>query len=116
MNEDLPKHFIEIYLRPGDFYWGGEATRIQTLLGSCVTLTFWHPKLKQGGMCHFMLPTRSSRREGEGVKSRGKYGTEAMRMFFEEIRRLRTEAADYEIKMFGGGNMFSTAQEFSRRL
>lgn len=111
MNEDLPKYFIEIYLRPGDFYWGDETTRIQTLLGSCVALTFWHPKLKQGGMCHFMLPSRSIRRADADDAGSGKYATEAMAMFFDEIRRLGTEPAEYQVKMFGGGNMFDIAAE-----
>ncbi|MCR9142913.1 MAG: chemotaxis protein CheD [bacterium] len=107
INEDLPKHFIEIYLRPGDFYWGGETTRIQTLLGSCIALTFWHPELKQGGMCHFMLPGDGPRSASATEKNSGRYGTEAMALFFERIRRLGTRPSEYVIKMFGGGNMFS---------
>ncbi len=108
MNEDLPKHFIEIYLRPGEFYWGGETTRIQTLLGSCISLTFWHPGRKHGGMCHFMLPEKSAPRNGG---EEGRYGTEAMRMFLDEIRKSRAAPNEYQIKMFGGGNMFSNVHD-----
>ena len=52
------RNVIEIFLQPGDFYFGDRDTRIRTLLGSCVSITMWHPRLHVGGMCHFMLPER----------------------------------------------------------
>ena len=48
----------EIFLQPGEFYFGDAATRIRTLLGSCVAITLWHPARMIGGMCHYMLPNR----------------------------------------------------------
>jgi chemotaxis protein CheD len=34
------------------------AFSIRTVLGSCVSITLWHPVKRVGGMCHFLLPTR----------------------------------------------------------
>lgn len=48
----------EIYLQPGEYFWGGENNRVKTLLGSCVAICIWHPKLKIGGMSHCLLPSR----------------------------------------------------------
>ena len=45
-----PDHVIEIFLQPGDFYFGGADTRIRTILGSCVSITMWHPTRLIGGM------------------------------------------------------------------
>lgn len=45
-----------VTLQPGEFHFGGANTRIQTLLGSCVAITLWHPIRRIGGMCHYMLP------------------------------------------------------------
>ncbi len=40
-----PADALEIFLQPGEFYFGEEKTRIRTLLGSCVAVTLWHPRL-----------------------------------------------------------------------
>ena len=98
-----PPHVIEIFLNPGEFYFGDRDIRIRTILGSCVSITLWHPKLLIGGMCHYMLPSR----QGRGSKlADGKYADEALGLLIEEIRRSGTALEDYEVKMFGGGNMF----------
>lgn len=93
---------IEIYLQPGDFYFGNSKTRIGTLLGSCVSITMWHPVRLIGGMCHFMLPSRNLRTDA----LQGKYADEAMEMFHMHALRSKTVLSDYQIKLFGGGNMF----------
>ena len=36
MVDVAPPHVIDVFLGPGDFYFGDEQTRIRTLLGSCV--------------------------------------------------------------------------------
>ncbi|OJW95060.1 chemotaxis protein CheD [Thiobacillus sp. 65-1402] len=98
-----PPHVIEIFLNPGEFYFGDRDVRIRTILGSCVSITLWHPKLLIGGMCHYMLPSRQGR---ETRLADGKYADEALGLLFEEIRRSGTALEDYEVKLFGGGNMF----------
>lgn len=98
-----PPHVIEIFLNPGEYYFGDRDTRIRTILGSCVSITLWHPELLIGGMCHYMLPNRS----GRGTKTAdGKYADEALGLLFEEIRRSGTALDEYQVKLFGGGNMF----------
>jgi len=98
-----PDHVVEIVLNPGDFYFGGANTRIRTLLGSCVSITMWHPLRLIGGMCHYMLPSRNVKRFG---KLDGRYADEAMLMFFQAAVRFDTDPGDYIVKLFGGGNMF----------
>lgn len=93
----------EIYLAPGEFHFGGNGARIQTLLGSCVAITLWHPVRRCGGMCHFLLPGRN----GAGREALdGRYGDEAVRLFLRETGRLNTAPGEYQVKIFGGGNMF----------
>lgn len=98
-----PQHVIEIFLQPGDFYFGDRNTRIRTLLGSCISITIWHPKLLIGGMCHYMLPTRSQPRT---TALDGRYGDESMELFMNEVRAAGTRPGEYEVKLFGGSNMF----------
>ncbi|MDO9316673.1 MAG: chemotaxis protein CheD [Gammaproteobacteria bacterium] len=104
-----PPHVIEIYLQPGEYWFGDEDTRIRTILGSCVAITLWHPHKRIGGMCHFMLPARNHQsRAGPAptMAPDGRYGDEAVRLLCEEIERSGSCATEFEAKLFGGGRMF----------
>lgn len=109
-----PQDILDIFLQPGEFYFGEQDTRIRTLLGSCVAVTLWHPKKRVGGMCHYMLPARP-RSDGDEVLD-GRYADEAMQLFLRELRATRTRPAEYQVKLFGGGNMFSGAAAAKRQL
>jgi chemotaxis protein CheD len=98
---------IEIFLQPGDFYFGDAHTRIRTVLGSCVAITMWHPTLKVGGMCHYMLPANT--RHGAQALD-GRYADGALALFMRELQRSGTRPRDYQVKIFGGGRMFTSAR------
>jgi chemotaxis protein CheD len=98
-----PDDYIEIFLQPGDFYFGDASTRMRTLLGSCVALTMWHPGRLIGAMSHVMVPSRSDDRITD---LDGRYADESLLMFFREAARVGTHPRDYQLKLFGGGNMF----------
>lgn len=121
-----PEHFIDIFLQQGEVYFGDANTCIRTVLGSCVAVTAWHPKQLIGGMCHYMLPSRRARggalhfRRDDvpiGFSSRrthprsldGRYADEALELMFAEMRRSGAQPREFEIKLFGGGNMFPRA-------
>lgn len=102
-----PAGVVEIFLQPGELYFGGRETRIRTVLGSCVSLTFWHPKLLVGGMCHYMLPSRTLERRGATRQELdGRYADEAIAMLAKEIDATGIPHREYQVKLFGGGNMF----------
>lgn len=108
-----PDHIMEIFLQPGEFYFGDESTRIRTLLGSCVSITLWHPARRIGGMCHYMLPSRG----GKGrctVSPDGRYADEVLDLFLREIVLARSHPSEYEVKLFGGGNMFPRHAKWSK--
>jgi chemotaxis protein CheD len=100
---EKPNHTIEIFLQPGEFYFGDANTRIRTILGSCVSITMWHPQRHIGAMCHYMLASRPGRKFH---RLDGKYGEDAILMFLQEAVRQDTNPKDYVIKIFGAGNMF----------
>ena len=99
-----PAHIHEVFLNPGDFYFGGKDTRIVTLLGSCISITAWHAALHIGGMCHFILPARGG--NGKRQNPDGRYADEAMQLLLHEITLRNTQPHEYQVKIFGGGNMF----------
>ncbi len=102
ITNDEPEFLLDIFLQPGDFYWGDSETRIRTLLGSCVSITLWHPILKQGGMCHFLLPSRPQ--SGGGGASR--YLDGVLELFADQAAKSGRNLKEFEWKAFGGGNMF----------
>ena len=95
----------DVFLRTGAFYFGGGQTRVRTLLGSCVAITVWHPRLRIGGMCHYLLPKPPAR--DAHTQMLGMYAEGALQLFMQEIARAQTVPDDYVVKVFGGGSMFS---------
>jgi len=96
----------EIFLNPGEFHFGAGRTRISTLLGSCVSITLWHPRRKIGGMCHYML---TERKRPNGMPLDGRFGSEAFALFLQHVEAAGTQPGEYQAKLFGGANMLSAA-------
>jgi chemotaxis protein CheD len=93
----------EFFLNPGDYAFGDEGTRIRTILGSCVAVTFWHPQLRLGAMCHYLLPVRGrSMNEPHG----GKYAGEVIPIIAAHFQGKGIAPGALQVKMFGGSNMF----------
>ena len=92
----------DVFINPGGVHFAGPYTRIRTLLGSCVSVVFWHPGLRMGGMCHFMLPSRHMQTQTMD----GRYADEAMALLMQDIDALGAPREQYQVKVFGGGDMF----------
>jgi chemotaxis protein CheD len=93
-----------VFLQPGEVAFGDHEVHIQTILGSCVAVTFWHPWLRLGGMCHYMLSERTS--AGAVQKLDGRYAGDALELLLAKMTDRGTRPVEYEVKMFGGGNQF----------
>jgi len=96
---------LEIFLHPGDLYFGRAPTIISTLLGSCVAATLWHPQNRIGGMCHVVLP------ESPEGKCEMRYGNCAIDEFAKQAAKYHTKASDYEVHVYGGSDMFPDMQK-----
>jgi len=92
-----------IFLNPGDFYFCAAPLQLATLLGSCVTVTLWHPRRRIGGMCHFLVPSRKSQQNADPS---GYSAEEAFDLFDKAMLRAGSLPHEYQAKLFGGGNMF----------
>ena len=93
-----------VTLKAGEFHFGGGRTRISTLLGSCVSITLWHPRKRIGGMCHYML---TERERPADAPLDGRYASEAFGLFLAHVEREHTRPAEYQATLFGGANMFN---------
>ncbi len=94
----------EVFLHPGEYHFGSAPGVIRTLLGSCVSVTVWHPGLRLGGMCHALLPSRVRRR---GDPLEGRFVDEAIEILREALRVRGVSPGACKVKLFGGGNMFA---------
>jgi chemotaxis protein CheD len=106
-NQPTAKDFerLAFNINPGG--WAVETERpISTLLGSCVAVCLYDPKLRLGGMNHFLLP---SKRGGAGddadVVLAGDY---AMEVLVNAMLAKGSHKDRLVAKAFGGGNIVSS--------
>jgi len=101
---------IDVFLMPGDYFVGDERYRVRTLLGSCVSITLWHPALRVGAMSHFLLPggsaERKRNRNSPHADKPGMYGADAMDLLLAGLQAHGVPAVQCQGKIFGGGAMF----------
>lgn len=98
-------------LLPGDYYVTRQEEVLDTVLGSCVSACIRNPRLRIGGMNHFMLP-RPSGRGGDTWESLAgratRYGSASMEQLINRILSAGGARADLEVKIFGGGRVLSS--------
>jgi len=94
---------MEIFLGPGEYFVGDADTRIRTVLGSCVSVTLWHPQLRIGAMSHFVLAERVG---PEPEELDGRYAEESLALMLRDLSQQRVHPKACQAKVFGGGNMF----------
>ena len=92
-------------INPGG--WAIETERpISTLLGSCVAVCLYDPKLKLCGMNHFLLPTRTSADNSDiDVILNGDY---SMEVLVNALLNKGAQKTRLIAKAFGGGNIVSS--------
>jgi chemotaxis protein CheD len=101
----MPNAITNIFLMPGDYHVGGAGCRISTLLGSCISITLWHPHMLVGAMSHFVL----SGTNPFGAPS-ARYSDDALQLMLAKLRTFGVEPTECKAKVFGGGAMFSLSK------
>lgn len=104
---------IDLFINPGEYEFADSNFCLRTTLGSCVSIALWHPRRRLGGLCHFMLPGR--RHKSEQALD-GRYGEEAFELLLMEVGKADTRLEDYEVKLFGGANMFAQRKTAHRHV
>lgn len=89
---------------PGEYYVTTRDMIIVTVLGSCVSVCLRDRSNGIGGMNHFMLP-HSDNRPDDPLSMSARYGTYAMEMLINHLLKLGAKRANFEAKIFGGGNV-----------
>jgi len=106
MYQHYDHHFgREIYsIHPGEYYVTGEDVIISTVLGSCIAVALFDPKVSIGGLNHFMLPDTD---RIDFASESGKYGMYAMELLINEMLKAGCERKRFIAKVFGGGSVLN---------
>ena len=100
----------EYYLQPGEIHLARSPAILKTVLGSCVGVTFWSPRLGIGALCHGVLPKcPPGVRNPEGYRYVDFAITDLGRQF-ENFGALRGEV---QIKVFGGADVLPVHSNLS---
>lgn len=95
-------------IHPGEWYFGNEYSSLYTVLGSCVALSVWHPTLKLGGLCHYLLaqqPSHSGSAELIRGLGAGRYASSVLPLLKQAMQRYAA-LGEYQLGLFGGCDAF----------
>jgi chemotaxis protein CheD len=96
---------LDHFLYPSTIFASDQPTRIQTILGSCVSVCLFDCHLGIGAMNHFMLPWWN----GQGMPS-PKYGDVAIKRLIEKMNSLGCINGNIVAKVFGGADQHALGQ------
>ncbi len=102
---------------PGEYYVTNQDEVITTVLGSCVSACIRDRLSGIGGMNHFMLPLSANGEWAGGsdpTSTATRYGNYAMEHMINDILKLGGQRKNLEIKIFGGGRMYSSGSDVGR--
>jgi chemotaxis protein CheD len=101
------KELESIYLKPGELYFGENPVVVSTILGSCVSVTMFHPFSRIGAICHGLLPHCGEKKSCDGACLLGfKYVDCSIEKMIDKFDALGVRRGDIEVKIFGGADMF----------
>ena len=89
-------------LHPGDVELGERGERLETLLGSCVSIVLTDPKRTLGVMCHIVHFKAPSSGKALGTA----YAEVALERMYDLLRSRGINPRLCEAYVYGGGNMF----------
>ncbi len=101
---DLPV----IYLKPGELYLGEQPTVVTTVLGSCVSLIFFHPPRRLGAICHALLPTNTNH------ENSFRFVDSAFEWMLKQFQSRDIPFTQIQVKLFGGADVLECSEGVCR--
>lgn len=106
LQTDLPV----VYLKQGEMYFAEEPALITTVLGSCLSAAMFNSRLRLGALCHGMLPRCPGADACSADCNEGfKYVACSIRRMVARFAAYGVRREELEVKLFGGADMFNTA-------
>lgn len=95
-----------VHLHAGQVVATKTPTLVSTVLGSCVSVTLYCPKLKGGAICHAQFPRLP---KGKAVKNPLLYADAAVEDLINRMKSLGAKVSDFQVKIFGASSVMSSA-------
>jgi chemotaxis protein CheD len=95
---------METLVGMGQVVAGGPPQKMKAVVGSCIALALYHPRLKRGVMAHIVLPDSAGR-----GGTPGKFADTAVPHMLELLKELNTSASCLTAKLAGAANMFGSS-------
>ena len=97
----------KVYLRQADIYISsGNPCAVCTVLGSCISVTFYSPQLKIGAITHSILPYHPAGSLNKPYDA-GRYADTSIKAVLSKFGALKINSKSLQIKVFGGSQIFS---------
>jgi len=93
-----------IFLHPGGLYASREAAKLSIILGSCVAVCMYNPRLKIGGATHYLLP---SLRGAAGPNS-PRYGDFAIEQLLDQLMKVGSQKTELLAHIYGGASVLDS--------
>jgi chemotaxis protein CheD len=98
-----------IYLRSGELYFTDRSSVVVTVLGSCVSITMFHRRLKLSAVSHGLLPhCRSKGMCESNCNDAAKYVECSLPVMLVWFKQHGAPLYELEVGIFGGAEMFGT--------
>lgn len=105
-----------IYLKPGEMCFSRNPVVVTTVLGSCVSVTLFHPGSGTSAICHALQPRcPQPDRCSEDCRNRYRYAVCAIEEMTRRITALSLRPRDIEVKLFGGAALIGTRSAASQQ-
>jgi len=99
----------DIYLKPGEMFISDKPVSVSTVLGSCISVTFFSQRLKVGAICHSLLPMCKKENPCDGTCDEGfRYVACSINRMRKTFSSLGIRDSEIEVKVFGGADMIES--------
>ncbi len=113
---ELGVELPQVYLQPGEIHVARSPAVLKTILGSCVGVTFWSPRLGIGALCHAVLPRRPREISSESKIMEGyRYVDFCIAHLARQLEQLGASRAELQVKVFGGADVLPLRSEPTSR-
>lgn len=90
------------HLRAGELVLSHEPVVVSTILGSCISVTMFHPRIKLGAICHGLLPNGGCE---EMTAEALRYVDCSIHHMIRRLETLGAQPGQLQIKLFGGADV-----------
>jgi len=109
--QSIDLRYAQIFLKPGEIVFCKDPSVVTTVLGSCVSVTLYHPLHKIGSICHGLLPSCRNKFSCDEICIEGlRYMDCSIRRMIKSFDIMGIRPKELQVKVFGGSDMFGDSR------